>query len=387
MVGVFGATTSWTETSVLGDCMDLFHVSKIRTNQDDANGVVVKSIYARFDPRYAVYRTKERVTIQFADDPVLESEQREKMARLSPMRGEINGLVDGWRTSRYARFQSAALRYDRRVADALIVALEGDVESALKILPQIRDDVVAERKSFARFMYLAYAAATAALLALLAALATSDMAKGHTWFVPYGPYTANTWLAVAGGTLGAFFSIARGISGRSIHTDLQMIDNIIDAIVRIVIGAIAAVVLQALLDSNLFSLHLGSAVLGVTDQPMGPDGGSLRITPPLVLLVAAFIAGFSERLIPDLLDSATMAASDKPQTASPAPKSNEKDLKGLEDARASETLRGLDGNPLDVHPDKEEIVDGCDVDASNADVLPTPDDRLPAASGGVASGR
>ena len=367
--------------------MDQFTVSAIRLNEADANGMKVRSIYARFDPRYAVYRTEERVNIQFADDPKLESEQREKVARLSPLRGEINGLVDGWRTDRRKRFKSAALRYDRRVADTLIVALEGDVDSALQILPQIRDDVVAERKSLARFKYLVYAAATAAVLGLIACFATSDFAQAHSLFVPYGPYTANTWLAVAAGTLGAFFSIARGISSRTIHTDLQMIDNIIDAIVRVVIGAIAAVVIQALLDANLFSLHLGSAVMGATDSPIGTNGANLRITPPLVLLVAAFIAGFSERLIPDLLDSANMAASDKPQTASPTPKPEEKQAKKRDEQERTGTPNALDAGPLEGQPHIEEKVDGCDVDVSNSDVPPTPDDRLPAASGGVASSR
>ncbi|WP_029528441.1 hypothetical protein [Polaromonas glacialis] len=357
-------------------------------NEPDANGLRVKSIYARFDSRYAVYRTEERVTIQFADDPVREIEQREKVARLSPLRGEINGLVDGWRTHKRKRFQSAALRYDRRVADTLIVALEGDVESALLILSQIRDDVVAERKSFARFMYLVYAAATAAMLGLLAAFATSDLVKNQAWFVPYGFYTSNTWLAVAAGTLGAFFSIALGISSRSIHTDLQMLDNIIDAIVRIVIGAIAAIVLQALMDADLFALRLGSAVMGATDHLSdGPDSSNLRITDHLVLLVAAFIAGFSERLIPDLLNSATMAASDKPQTASPIPRPVEKETTKSEGKELPQTFYDLDAHGLNPHSNEEEKIDGCDVDASNSDVPPTPDDRLPAASGGVASSR
>lgn len=367
--------------------MDPFSVSRIRLNEADANGLQVQSIYARFDPRYAVYRTKERVTIQFADDPRLESEQRQQMSRLSPLRGEINGLVDGWRTSRQERFKSAALRYDRRVADTLIVALEGDVDSALQVLSQIRDDVVAERKSLARFKYLVCAAATAVVLGLIAAFATSDFAQTHSLFVPYGPYTANTWLALAAGTLGAFFSIARGISSRSIHTDLQMVDNIVDAILRVVVGAIAAVVLQALLDANLFSLSLGKAVLGATELPVGANGEILLITPPLVLLVAAFIAGFSERLIPDLLDSAAMAASDKPQTAPPTPRPEEAKAKTRDGEVRSETPNSLGASALDGPSQAEEKVDGCDVDVSNSDVPPTPDDRLPAASGGVAVSR
>ena len=366
--------------------MDQFSTSQIRLGEPDAHKLEVESVYSRFDPRYAVYRTKERVSIQFADDPELEGEQRKLMARLSPLRGEINGLVDGWRTSSRERFIRAAQRYDRRVADALIVALEGDADSALQILPQIRDDVVAERKSLARFMYLICAAGTAAVLGLIACFAISDFAQTPALFGPLGPYTANTWLAVAAGTLGAFFSIALGISSRSIHTDLQMMDNVIDAVVRVLIGAIAAVVLQALLDANLFSFHLGATVLGAMDRK-GADGVSFSITPSLVMFVAAFIGGFSERLIPDLLDSATMAVSDKPQTASPTPKpANEQAANG--DAKiGSETQNAVATVAtvaLDSPPVAEEKIGGRAVVAPTAVVPPIPDGLL-AASGVIAT--
>ena len=353
--------------------MDRFSTSQIRLKGDDAHGLTVESVYSRFDPRYAVYRTKERVSIQFADDPELEGRQREVMARLSPLRGEINGLVDGWRTSRRERFIQAAQRYDRRVADALIVALEGDADSALQILPQVRDDVVAERKSLARFMYLICAALTAAVLGLIACFAISDFAQTPALFGPLGPYTVNTWLAVAAGTLGAFFSIALGISSRSIHTDLQMMDNVIDAVVRVLIGAIAAVVLQAVLDANLFSFHLGATVLGAMDRK-GADGATLSITPSLVMFVAAFIGGFSERLIPDLLDSATMAVSDKPQTASPTPKPvNEQAAKGDGDdgTETQNAVATLDSAPVAV-----EKIGGRAVAVATAVVPPLPDGLL-----------
>ncbi len=359
--------------------MQPFQVSQIQTDKADANGVNVLMIYARFIPRYAVYQTSERVTIQFHDDPLKESEQREKMVRLSPLRGEINGLVDGWRTDCRESFQKTARRYDRRVADALIVALEGDVESGLQILQQIRDDVVAERKSYARFLYLICAAITAVVLCSIAiAFAHHPPSNQET----PGPFTFNTWLALGAGTLGAFFSIARGISSRSIHTDLQKLDNFIDAILRVVIGTIAAVVLQALLDAQLFSLNLGNAVLGATEHIEGLQ--PVVFTSPLVLLVAAFIAGFSERLIPDLLGTATMTANDKPQSAPTPLKPNEADVKKPLGEPTTAKPSGVDAAPLGGAHDHEDMVDGCDVDVASSNVPPTPDDRLPAASGGVA---
>jgi hypothetical protein len=171
-----------------------------------------------------------------------------------------------------------------------------------------------------------------------------------------------------------------------------MLDNIIDAIVRVVIGAIAAVVLQALLDGDLFALRLGQAVLGA-DHLKRPDGTTFALTPPLVLFVAAFIAGFSERLIPDLLNSATIAASDKPKTPAPATTPDQTAAKKGDTKEASSgpsipTSPSSPSNALDTsHAGEDEHVDGCDVDASNASVPPTPDDHLPAASGGVAPSR
>lgn len=97
------------------------------------------------------------------------------------------------------------------------------------------------------------------------------------------------WRAAAAGSVGAFFSLALSVHGRTILPDLQRTANGLDALLRIVIGVIAAIVLVGLIRSGAVSLTFGSASL--TNQQ----------TAWAYVLLVGFLAGFSERLVADLL--------------------------------------------------------------------------------------
>ena len=88
-------------------------------------------------------------------------------------------------------------------------------------------------------------------------------------------------------------SIAIAIRGRTIVIDGNRQAKIIDAALRVLIGAISAAVLFLLLNSGgLVELHFGQAKI------VGPDA-----TWQGTLLVG-FAAGFVERLVPNLLEKA-----------------------------------------------------------------------------------
>lgn len=266
-----------------------FKVSDVNLGGTDSVGAVILAVYSRVSGTYAVYRTDQRVIVQFADDAKLGGQQRLALAPLNPVRGQINGLIDGWRSSTDGAKQSKARLFDRRVADAMTVGLQGDVAHGLSLLTEVKADILAERTSIARSEYVIVASAATLAVATCCVLITSNWFS-HA-FSSFDATTDPVWTASAIGAVGALFSIALSIRSRSVLTDLQWRDNAVDAVLRIGIGAVSAAVLLCLLKGQWLTLGLGGK-----DLNFGKD--------PNALTVAAFVAGFSERLVGDLLNQA-----------------------------------------------------------------------------------
>ncbi len=323
----------------------------------DAMGDEVLAIYGRNPPYYAVYRTAQRVLVQFADDLDEASKQRKSIAPLNPLRGQINGLIDGWRLHKAGSIlRRKAERYDRRVGDALIVALEGDIPGACGTLQDIKQDILSERISWGRFEYLI----SSFLISLLVMAVIAGIVRN---FVSSAD-VLDLWRSAAAGALGAFFSIALAIHGRTVLPDLQRTANIMDAVLRIIIGLIGASVLMAFVSSKTVTLSLGDTTI---------DSGNRW----LFCLIVGFIAGFSERFVPDLLAKVDTAADrDPPLPQKPeAPKAQDQLLNPDTDAKSKDEA--------DPHPEQAET-DHCACDVEIEDTEVTPDDKLPPASGGVA---
>jgi hypothetical protein len=435
----------------------------------DAMGQEIRCFYGRKPPKYAVYRVDRRVMIHFADDSKEEEKQRKKLASLAPIRGEIDGLVDGWRDGSSHRFlgmdnkaklRSKAIRYDRRVADALVVALEGDIAAAQVLLTKVKDDIVNERVAWARFEYLVAAFASALIVMFVAwILSTLYPAEGHpqptsermetigivililmfvagivlhlpglkpkprrigetneegkreqggshedeagwvlvrktilglllfaivaipvfailihpsfTW-APVDPnyaFAIDLLQAAAAGAVGAFFSIALAIRGRTVLPDLQRTANLMDAVLRVTIGFIAGAVVMGLIRAGVVEFNFGNVVRNVDAV--------------LPVLITGFIAGFSERLVPDLLDKAEFKTTDP---SAPAPAAARAPVPARDEDGRQEPGGETPARPADeADPLPEEAADdacAADIDLNDDEV--TADSDLPAATGGVA---
>jgi hypothetical protein len=348
-------------------------IADMKVGTEDPMGDAVRSIYGFKPPEYAVYATDKRLVVRYADEPNLDSQQRKGLAPLNPVRGEINGLIDGWRVSRNEALRAKATRYDRRVADALVVALEHDVDGAAAILKQIRQDIIDDRTSWARLEYLV----SALLISLLCIILVRAFAAGDAH---------DLWSAAAAGALGAFFSIALNIRTRTVLPDLRRTSNITDASLRVLIGFIGASVLMALVRAKAVTIGLGEVKFN-TDVPA---------TAWLFTLIIGFLAGFSERLVPDLLAKASASA----QAPPPAPAAERMPAAdaGKAAAAGAATVAAAAGRADLAAPIASEPSDAvedpvpheasfdhciCDIDLEAAEV--TQDNELPAASGGVAS--
>jgi hypothetical protein len=343
------------------------NVADLCLDKPDSAGKQITAFYGRKSPDYAVYRTNERVVVHYADDTALAAAQRKHMAPLNPLRGEISGLIDGWRAPG-TPFTKRAEAYERRVADALIVCLEDDYRGAEAHLLTIRQDVLAERVSRARRLYLgsAVGCALAALVLVGFATTVADFTGG----------TVDPWRGAASGAVGALFSVAVGMQGRTIQPDLFSLNNFVDAALRILIGFIAGAIFLSMLHSGAVEFNFGRQ----SSNPEEALGWA-------VVLVAGFVAGFSERMVSDILGQ----AAGKAVVAAVAPASRAPGEGPTKPAPPAPQLphdNGVAGATLAAPepPDPHGSTDHCASDAHLKDGDPevTDDEDLPPASGGVA---
>jgi hypothetical protein len=251
-------------------------VSSVRVGSEDARGVNVEQIYAIKDARYAIYRAHDRMMVHFADDPRIADEQRKQLNGLAGMRAKLAMLT--------AALDKSAAYYDGQVAHALQLALDGEGEKASEIMAQAVELAEQERASRGRIQYLLCGLATAA--AFLVVLGIGYAA------VTFAKPANNLWLAAIGGAIGAVFSMSIAIRSRAVALDLYRNANIADGALRILVGVISAGVLVLLMATDIIpKLQVGGGAL--TGETATWE----------TILLVGFIAGFLERLLPDILSA------------------------------------------------------------------------------------
>ena len=127
-----------------------------------------------------------------------------------------------------------------------------------------------------------------------------DDAKAY----PLHPASSDLWLAAKAGLVGAAFSIALAIRGRTVALDTDLLDNVTDGTLRLLIGVISAGVLLLLFASGIVpNLKIGEA-----------DFKPSTLTWEMVLVIG-FVGGFLERLVPDLLEKKNSQSNTSSSTA------------------------------------------------------------------------
>jgi hypothetical protein len=253
-------------------------------------------------------------------------------------------------------------------------------------LLRIKADLSAERQSLAKFEYVAVAGACAAVLLLVSWLLLRQTVANFLF--PTLPKPDIVWAAIGGGTLGAVFSIATGISARTLQLEMRYRDNATDAGLRILVGAIGAAVLVSLQRSGLVT---GSLLGGSSGHASGDD---------TIYFILGFLAGFSERLVPDMLAKINVNAAPPPTSPGAAAA---KTVAAAAAAHLNVTAANARADIADQEPDVAKPADplGAGAEGSAQDdtaegedclcdglpagnVTQTSDVELPPAAGGVA---
>ncbi|ATW05082.1 hypothetical protein [Sphingorhabdus sp. YGSMI21] len=260
-------------------------VDAIKVGELDSAGNPVTAVYAKVSGIYAIYCAGAHVMVHFADAEDLGVEQRLCLVAVNDMRGKIEELVCDLLRQGDAEGQNIVTDIRRHLAFALQIALQGQKEIALLRLTRLHARLVDQKDSSARLYYL-----LSTFVILLAVIALSWIATSPLFIddIDRNEPIYLLWIAFAVGGVGAFFSIAIAVRSRKIRSATVLRDNLIDGGLRVLVGAISAVILIDL----VFLKYMQLDVVGVTfDRDLGwPE-----------VLVLGIVAGFFERFVPDML--------------------------------------------------------------------------------------
>jgi hypothetical protein len=248
-----------------------FSVADIAVDAKDDSGRLIEKVFAKFS-EFAIYSADNRIHIQFSDNNDISKQQNEKIGALQPYREKLEY---------FAEEQGIPSRkYHRQIAVALRLGLFDQTTLAISVLEDAIQKAVEERARNSRISFIPAATSIALPVAgVFLALSSVGSDKDVTF-------------AMAGGALGAYLSMAIGIRTRALSPEVSSFPNLVDSGLRVAIGVLSAGALLLLLTSGLVSLAATSGTNPILlDLPL-----DWRLA-----MILGFGAGFSERLLPDLL--------------------------------------------------------------------------------------
>lgn len=274
-------------------------LSELSVGKPDKVGNTVLEVYCATSA-YKVYRTARGVFVHFADCGRLETMQR---AGFDALYGPLCSMR--FLTSRMFRFgDRSSSFYDHEIAQAIIQALNGRVELAVKSLNElvtVASDRVANEN---RVRYLLACLGTGFALGGVGAIAFYFLFTGAGKELLGGDRlkVAAYILAAMMGGLGAVFSIAMSVRSLEIMPCQQSFMNYVIGAVRVLTGFVSGAVLILLLTSDL----IGGLGREIVNPEASGDAGLVATSPAWAkVALLGLIAGFAERLVPDLITGAS----------------------------------------------------------------------------------
>jgi hypothetical protein len=248
-------------------------VTDITFGAHDSGKREVQRVFYKFND-YAVFLSANEVRVHYSDVDATKNEQIGKIAELVAARQRLQYLADR---------PGLGARYHPQIADALFLALQDKKDCAKLVLDEALKDIQEIRAREGRMSYLKFAVG----LGIGLSVPLFAFAQGFFDRAQMLPVLA----AAGAGSIGALLSIAIALRGRTVAIDGDWQTNLVDVTIRLLIGVISAAALFLLLSSGMVpNVQLGEVKLAGSASNWQ------------IALVIGFLAGFVERLLPDLLE-------------------------------------------------------------------------------------
>lgn len=280
-----------------------FRLRDLRPGQPDPRGRIVRDVLWAVS-EFRIYKTDYGINPMFSDDPAEAKTQRENYLGMgsriadfnhliSILKPKINPFTQNEMPTGVAKMNTL-VQVERELARCIAQALLGDPEGAKTSLAEIRERLAGQIRNRARVVHL-----------LINVFLVICAVAGAMWFVAsdykslFEFNTKEFGLAVMMGSVGALFSTTVRLQSMEVDPTVSQYMHWVYALQRVLVGAIGALVIYFGFKS------------GVVNGLFQPVSGAVNLGEPFNpywLSFVCMLAGFSERLVPNLLDSQAAAA-------------------------------------------------------------------------------
>lgn len=257
-------------------------LAEVRTGRPDKRGLDILDVYWAVAD-YKIYRTERGISPHFSDDEEKAGEQRQRYMNIGPQLSRLNGMLN------VGYIGDAEPFFNREIARAVAQALEGNAAKAAETLTQLEARASKSWQISARTEYIT-ACGVVTLLATLAWLLRLSVGQGLT------ALPVLQFQVMALGAWGAFLSVAIGLSNLEVDPHASSRYNLLTGVLRILVGMLGAMILYFVLMSEVFS-NLVTSASAYNDY---------------AIYVLSVVAGFSERMVPSILDQVAKKQDEKP---------------------------------------------------------------------------
>ncbi|WP_420404689.1 hypothetical protein [Nisaea sp.] len=299
---------------------DDFPLANLHAGTPDKRGRMVADVlWAVRD--FKIYKTVRGISPQFSDDPERARKQRRDYMSLGPELADLGQqmelLKNGWARwitwlwKRLGARDDPQLAYcERETARGIAQALDGHPEEGRQTLAGLSQRLSKRLGNVLRVLYFTICAVAALAITVALVIYTDGMTPAHKDTI-LGLNTFHLSVAAVMGCLGALLSTATGLRSLAIDPAASLTINITYAVQRMLVGILGAVVLHITLKSGIVNALVGTA------KYTGSDADAIYR-----LAFMSLLAGFSERLVPNLLERTAKSYEDRKPYRASAPESS-----------------------------------------------------------------